>query len=307
MSEVLFRIHWLSFTVRAEKHEGYFLYTRLFQSHFGAIESLGHGGRGFKEISKATLGVALYSSPVHNDEEYFHLELPGAACEALLPEDFQELQKYLQERFAELFTYKRLDLAFDNVLFEPKQAEEALVSGQARTLAKRETMRVFSSPFQLRDNGELGTCTVQIGANSSERMLTIYNKRGYVRMEFQARDKRADLIGKQLFTSTQANSWYAIALSHLLDFIEFDTPWWKEFIQQQGRANRSVTTAKEITSERLINWIDNQVSPALSAISDAFSEELIKQIIARGRKRRGSRYDALFIPSKKFEIPDDEG
>lgn len=306
MNEVIFQIHWLSLTAHAQKQEAYLLYSRLLQDHFGGIEGLGHGGRGFREISKAALGLTLYCSPVRGEEEYFHLELPGAACEALLPENFAELHRYLLEQFKEQFTYKRLDIAFDRVLFEPKQVEEALLSGQVRTLAKRETIRVFGSPFEARENGELGTSTVQIGANSSERMLTVYNKRGYVRLEFQARDKRADLIGKQLFANTQADDWYAIALSHLLDFIEFDTPWWKEFVQQQGRANRSVTTAKEVTSERLINWIDNQVSPALSAISDAFSEELVKQIIARGSKRRGARYNALFIPRKKFEIPDDE-
>lgn len=306
MNKVLFRIHWLSFTVHAEKHKGYSLYSHLFKSNFGPIESLEHGGRGFREISKAALGATLYASPVKSDEEYFHFELPGVACEALLPEDFLRLHEYLGREFKEHFTYKRLDLAFDKVLFEPKQIEEALLLGQVRTLAKRETIRIFSSPFEARENGEIGTSTVQIGANSSERMLTVYNKRGYVRLEFQARDKRADLICEAMFSASETDSWYAIALSHLLDFIEFHTPWWKEFTQQQGRANRSVTSAKEVTSERIINWIDNQVSPALSAISDAFSEELVKQIIARGRKRRGTKYNALFIPSDKFELLDDE-
>ena len=83
-----FRVHWLSFTVNAEKHKGHILYTALFEDHFGPLEYLGHGGRGFREIHMASIGVKLYLEPVKQDFEYFHLEIPGLACEVLPTEKY---------------------------------------------------------------------------------------------------------------------------------------------------------------------------------------------------------------------------
>ena len=305
MTDILVSIHWLAFTIHSEDRKAFDLYSLLFEKYLGQLESMGHGGRGFREIFKGPLEAKLYTAPIQKDMNYFHFEFPGGSCEAIPPTIYQALISYLNEFHPDQFKFKRIDLAFDNVPFEPQQVETAILERKTRTLATRESLKIFNSPLQARANGEIGTSTVQLGANESERMITVYNKRGETRLEFQARDKRADAIAKELLGS-EIEEWFSLMLAHLLDFIEFNTDWWNLFIGTQGRANRKVTTAKEVTAERLVNWLDYGVSGPLSAAYDAFGDEFISKLVERGRKRRGSKYNVLLDPSKKYGDSDED-
>ena len=305
-NSVLSKIHWLGFTVHAEKRASQHLYNQVFKDYLGELSDLGHGGSGYRSIQRSALEFKLYTSPITAEQEHFHFDIPGSACDAILPTMFLGLVRYLEQHYSEAYNFTRLDLAFDHLEFAPQDVEEALVSGLVRTLAKRESIRSFKSPFQPKDNGETGTYTVELGANRSERMITVYNKRGYTRLEFQTRGDRADAVAKDLLSSPDVNDWFALMLAHLLDFVDFETDWWTAFKTSQGRANTKVSSAKQITAERLITWIDGQVAPALSALEDAYPDKLIPKLIERGRKRRGNKYDALFLEDNPGEDKNNE-
>lgn len=294
MNEITCGIHWFAFTVHAPRQKGLDLHAAIFENYIGPLQEIGHGGRGFREILQAALAFKLYLTPIHLDAEYFHFEIPGKACEVIPNNCFQILMDYLVSFHPEKYHFKRIDLAIDHVPFEPQQVEQAIREEKVRTDAKRETLQIHNSPYEKKYTGELGTYTVQVGSNQSERMITVYNRRGFTRLEFQVKDKRADLIALDLLKGPSFDHWFSVIVSHLRDFIDFDTDWWTELVSSQGRANQTVTTPKEVTVDRTMNWLFHGIAPAFSAMTDAVSDEVPKLLLEFGRKHRGPRYDHLF-------------
>lgn len=290
--EIGYRVHWIAFTIHAPKEQAFLLYDLLFKDNFGDMEPLGHGGRAYKEIYHSRLEFKIYLSPIGN-EEHFHYEIPGSACDCIDWSYLVALGDLLEGNFQDKYSFTRFDFAFDNVPFTPKQVREAIEDKQFRSLAKLESLEIHESPFQKRDNGELGTYTVEFGSNQSERMITVYNKRGFTRLEFQTKDRRAQLVAKQICTSTKQSVWYYIVLSHLLDYIDFKTDWWQAFVDGIERANATVTTVKELSMSKMVQWLDKQVFPALSVAIDVLPKEAIDSMVKRGRQRRGVRYNLL--------------
>jgi DNA relaxase NicK len=295
MEEITYQIHWLSFTVRANNEDAITLYSNLFEDLFGKIQEKGNGGRGFKEIYHGLLELKIYLTPSSAcQENYWHVEMPGQACENIPTERFIALGEYLEGNFRDQYEYKRLDFAFDHVGFEPQDIENAVRNEQVRSLAKRESLHINSSPYLLRDTGGMvGTYTVEFGSNQSERMITVYNKRGFTRLEFQMRDARADLVAKQLFSVLDDSKWGKIAISHLRDFIDIESDWWNIFVTSNARAYQTISRPREVSMNKLMRWMDRQVSPALSVAVDVLPQESIDSLLRQGRKRRGSRYDLL--------------
>ena len=99
MEEIIYQIHWLAFTVHAPNEEAFSLYDLLFKQHFGDLEPLGHGGRGFRQILYSLLAFKIYMNPVLEGGDYFHFEIPGQACDVLPPDYFLALGEYLEGNF----------------------------------------------------------------------------------------------------------------------------------------------------------------------------------------------------------------
>lgn len=282
MTDTTYQIHWLAFTVHAPSITAMALHETIFQDDLGSLEAKGHGGRGFKELYTAALAYKLYTNPVAQPGEYYHIEIPGQACEVITWDTIQNLFEYLELNHADKYAFRRLDLAFDHPGFEPEDFTEAIKEDKVRSLTKRETIVIHQSPFRKRDSGdEIGTYTVEFGSMYSERMLTIYNRRGFTRMELKLRGKRAEFVAAHLFSNPDVNEWYKVMIAHLLDFVDVDTDWWREFISRIPRAGMTVSTARELTSERILTWMYRQVAPALSAINDAYTEEAIKTLVTQ--------------------------
>ena len=182
MTDITYSIHWLSVVVFAPKSVGFDLYDLFFKDIFGDFHSVGRGGRGFEEIWMSLLGFKMYDMPYQGEEEYFHFEIPGQACELIDQEIFQALDDVLRSNHPDKYRYTRLDLAFDNLPFTPQDVEEAISNEKVRSLAKRDTMTVYKTPFGEKENGELGTHTVNFGSRMSERMIRVYNRRGFTRL-----------------------------------------------------------------------------------------------------------------------------
>ena len=156
-------------------------------------------------------------------------------------------------------------------------------------------MTVQQSPFEPKENGEIGTYTLYFGSRQSERMIRVYDRRGFTRLEFELKQKRADLIAKQIFRESEASEAFDIVLSHLRDYVNFDAAWWEEFVSGVGRAWATVTTPREITEATITSWLAHQVAPSLSTIHDLHPEDFVNDLIASGRAKRtkSSKYQLL--------------
>jgi hypothetical protein len=198
-----FRIHWLAITVWGSQRKALALKDDWFSDYLGAMQVTGHGGRGFKAMFSSLGEARLSTLPVGLPEDelkkqYFHLELPGQACDAIPDHVFQQFLTELKSH--EKFSVTRVDLTWDGVPFTPAQVKQAVDQDQVRSLVKRKTMVFTSGDYAEKDNGEVGTTTLSLGSRQSTRMLRVYDKRGPVRLEFQVREDRATAIIKEVFT-----------------------------------------------------------------------------------------------------------
>ena len=258
---------------------------------------LGHGGRSYRVIEEGLLGAKVYSDPIRLGElgqTHFHIELPGQACDALLPSVFPTLLAELRGNDVR-FNVKRLDLAFDDVPFSPREFLEALQADEVVSLAKRRTIRVEQSPYQVSEDGNrTGTMTVYLGANSSERMVRVYDKRGPVRLEFQMRDKRAHAVAMDVF-ALDYPEWEAKAKGHLRQFLDFcNVDWWQLFVKSVVRENLKISSARAVTFGGMERWLDKQVSVAMSVWFDVRGKEAIEAFQGNAEKSTEARQVKIF-------------
>ncbi len=300
MRQYRYCIHWLSFVVDGTKENAFNLYSLFFEELFGKLENMGNGGRGFKEIWFSLLGFKVYVSPSRGEKDYFHFEIPGQACELIHWEIFQGMEEILASNYPGQYHYSRLDFAFDDLPFTPREIEEVIKKGDVKSSAKRKTLAVKQSPFEKKDNGEEGTYTVYFGSRSSERMVRVYDRRGFTRLELEMKGKRADLVAKELLGASNVEELFPIGLSHLQDYIKFDAAWWEEFVNGVGRAHAIVSTPREVSEETTAAWLAHQVAPALSVLHDIHPDYFTEDLLNWGRiKRKGNKkYDLLLKGNK---------
>jgi len=305
------KIHWFAVTIKRKSMEyGLALWDVWFSPYLGEMQSPGHGGQGFQNIFKSLAGARLYGNPAGMDRkdmdtQYFHIEFPGQACDAIPDLVFREFMVVLN--LDEKFQITRLDLAWDGVPFTPKHLKQAVENNLIRTYAKRSKVKFTESPWEEREDGQMGTSTVSIGARSSERMLRTYDRRGPVRLEFQSRHKRATYIANEVLIHP-VEQWVDLAVEHLRDYIDFlepesgiPLPWWQEFIKDKPRGKRMVDDAREKELDRMILWIYHQVAPTLSVLEDVIGEKALLDLVDEGREKRGKRFDEVLKLAGKLE------
>lgn len=293
MEKITYRIHWLAFTVHADNRDAFVLHDVIFRDRFGDLFPKGNGGRGFKEIYNAVLALKYYFNPINESMQYFHVEIPGEACDAIPVDHFIALKEYLDGNFPGKFKVTRFDFAFDHVGFTPQQSHDAVHDGKVRSLAKRKTNIILLSLDDVKEDGTLGTSTHNFGSRNSERMIRVYDKRGFTRLEFETKDDRAQLIVEDILAINDPDKWGNIAIAHIRDFVDFHTDWWKSFIAEVPRANRKVSDPREVSLEKLRHYIGYQTSPSLSTFIDTHTAEEFQDVVKEGRKRRGKKYNVL--------------
>jgi DNA relaxase NicK len=285
------------------------LYKECFEYALGSLTDQEHGAKGFKCVLGALLGFQLKFNP-GNDRNYCTFEFPGQVCGSIAPEqliDFYNLTRIRKYKT----NVTRLDFAFDNVPFSPFQIYQAILNDASRkenekpivrTLTHRETVNWVSTPLKKKEDGSgIGQDTCYFGERSSMRFLRVYNKRGPTRLELELKDRRADLVAS-LILEKMADEWPDIAISNLRDFIDIDLPWWYEFISNRDRAYNTLKYAKDVYLEKKEQWLLNQVSPTLAAVSEVTSGEILLKMHTIGRKRMDKKYHSL-ITAHKFLLP----
>ncbi|MDY6868338.1 MAG: replication initiation factor domain-containing protein [Chloroflexota bacterium] len=292
--EIVLRIHWLSITVFVDIVTMGKFWDQYLKAELGILKEAGHGAPGFKKCMQGLAGAQIGYHPINNlsDGEFVSLQLPGQACDALEPDLIQRVIVDLNKLSKTNVT--RLDVAFDNVPFTPDDFYNALCAGHVRSLAKRESIRRFSEPYALQEDGEKEGCvTVYFGSRSSMRSLRVYNKRGYPRLEVEYRKERANAVSSDVLIC-EPDCWPDFMVEHLLDFIDLVEEgsgerlvFWQEFINGRKRAGLKISDARITDLNKKLGWVGRQVSPTLALIKLKLGEEKIEKLIREGEGRMG--------------------
>ena len=304
------RIHWFSFTVHASEEHGRELWQKHFFHSLGALVSTERKGRGFEAIDVALNEAKFYYSPVQPKKkseedpepktlEYYNFEIPGSACDALVPTVFHDVVGELSASGLR-WSVKRIDVAWDEVSFTPVEFAHAVIRGYAVTLAKRETLSLVQSPFAVREDGSgFGCDTCYIGSKESQRFIRVYNSRGFNRLEIVFRDERAHVVALDVF-NYQYELWDLKAREHLTQYIRFTEEFsqWDDFIQGAKSADIKISSARVISLARGESWIEKQVAVFLSVHEDVWgrkqSRDRIEKLVNHARATRDrSRYSAV--------------
>jgi len=290
------RIHWFAFTVHASDEFGRCLWDDIFMPSLGHLVDSTRKGRGFDRIDVALQEAKYYTSPLNLGDKpfYFHIELPGSACDCLLPSVYRDVVVYLRSS-GHRFSIKRIDFAFDDCPFSPVQFCDAIVKEQAVTLAKRDTLSIVQSPYSIRDDGVMGCDTCYIGSKASQRFIRVYNQRGGTRLEFVCKDERAHVVALDVF-QYDYSSWDDCALSHVLQYIRFHGfGLWDEFVNVRIPASIKISSARVVSLNSMKAWFNRQVAVALSVYFDvvADADEEFRHMLSFARIRNRDRYSSV--------------
>jgi DNA relaxase NicK len=299
------RIHWFAFTLFMDKEEFEAFYNQFLKDTFGDCVDTGHGGRGYRSLATNSAGIRIYFDPTSIGEKgnHIHIEIPGEACECIIPDTFREIMTYLVygrmkegKQQVDRFSIKRLDFAFDHDYFTPEQWLEAIQGPDIITLAKRDHIRIEKSPFLLRDDGQIGTMTVYLGSNEADRMIRVYNKRGPTRVELQMRDSRAHYVAIDVLLR-HPSKWHEAGIAHVVQFVRFypgnEPDWWTNFTNSIQSADLIISSSRIVSMNKLDRWLNRQVAVALSVAHEIEGDDYIKGLINKAKKRNRTRYAAI--------------
>jgi DNA relaxase NicK len=301
--KIEYKIDYFRITVHDSTRACIDLYNEHFGLALGKLVDQGHGSYGFKGVMESSLGFQLKHTP-GGDRHYCTFEFPGEACKAVPPKFFIYFYKTLV-RHEYKINITRIDFAFDNVPFTPKDFKEAIEEdilhpdkNIIRSLTQRKSLHWHSEPFQEREDGSgIGKDTCYFGSRSSERFLRVYNKRGPTRLEIEFKGVRALEVAHYLFM-TGIDDWFESMIGQVLDFIDIEKPWWKEFVGDHERAYVTLHSAKDKSLEKTQEWLIHQVSPALAAAAECTKGQIITEMMEEGRKRMHKSYGNLLSLGK---------
>lgn len=255
----------------------------------------GYGGNGYREcFMDPASGAKVYCAPAHSGdwETRSTLMLPGTACGWLGVDGIRELLGEI-ELWHDRAVVNRIDLAFDQTLFDSRTVWEHLKEGgKVRTLAKRDTFR--------RIEDMAGKGTVYLGSRQSGRMLRIYDKDECTRVEMECKQDRAHAIVAHLMEH-DSNEWPALAWSHLLDYVDFSSSWWEVLKQTVGgairRAGLTLAVRAQESLARAERFLMLQASSWLSVFTEAKGTEGLDFLLSEGRRRYKQKHRAVLQAS----------
>ena len=262
-----------------------------------------------------------------NQKAGVHVMLTGQGCRQYsVNHDLLSLIKRLHS--LPKVNFSRIDLAIDD--FESKiinydRIHEAAINGH---FTSRWSKWDEINSRQTSDNHFLGR-TMYFGSQVSEIFCRIYDKtlerkaksdetdipKNWTRLEMVYRKERATklvdfLINKQMPIGYVLRG----TLKHYLRFVLpstdrnkarwSTTAWWEELLSNVDRLQ--LTIKKEArTIDDMTAWIDQQISPTLSAILKAQEGDLgwLRNILAKGSKRLSQKHKDAIKQYTRKEIP----
>jgi DNA relaxase NicK len=261
----------------------------IFKEKFGELVDLEHGGIGFTEMYSAMGLVTVYAKPKNGN--YFSVEIKGQGCECLTPDDFKSIYHLYLGGVKIKIT--RIDFAIDNVPFTPKEFYEVLINKEFKSPSSRKSIRIIDSPYEKKENGEVGCQTVYLGSRESGRMIRVYNKHGFNRIEYEIKEEWAQAYGMSLL-SKKYQEWMEYAISCIRQFFDAKTSWWKEFVDDIKQNAIKIYSARVKSINKTYEWLKNQVSPALFALFTVDGiDDAIKEILSTVNNKRLKKWKPI--------------
>jgi hypothetical protein len=256
-------------------------------SYFGDPEDQAHGYTGFKNSMHGSDGFKLLYNPttVSKNGDYQTFVIPGAACEKMDPKTFVQLVNYLDEKKVR-FHCTRMDYKFDNVPFSPFQFKW-MVKNKLLHLRSTENKQKTILNDEKNETGKVGSITVYLGSQSSNRSICCYDVHGFTRLEVRTRGEFANAYFLALMVGS-VEKWYDWLAAITLDYIDFDDERWKAMVQDNKRAYMKVGIYKNPTLDKLVLWAKIQLAPAISILYDVLGKTWLEALIQDGRRRRSS-------------------
>lgn len=208
------------------------------------------------------------------------VDVPGAACEWLGAAKLRELAGVLK--------LTRVDFAWDGAPFTVQDVRGWVESRDMRTRARSATAH---APLL-----GAGGHTVAVGSRNSSWELSVYDRRGPVRVEVRFRRERAAMLGEVLRLPPE--EWSGAFLGYLrglVDFVDRSAgeradrcallPSWGLFVAGAQRVVVRLRGKVAATLERITGWVTHQVAASLWAWSEGGGD--VRSLLALGRQRAG--------------------
>lgn len=282
MKKLEFGLDYLEFTIYTDKWQLLEIYNLIFMDYLGELDYKG-GTKHYEGGYINGAGFYLLTDPRNKRQRYHgRYILPGSICQAL---PFEIYAKFIDEIIKRGIQIKitRLDIRIDNCNFKPLQAAKSIEQGKAKTRAHRDTLKTFSQPLEKDDLGNLGTEGMYLGSRTSEKLIRIYNKHGFTRLELQANGDAATAYFYLLYKD-QAD-FIELAFGIILDFIDIDEDYWREFKTDYERAYMITHEYTDPTLDKLKKYLIETAAIPLGIIFEIEGEKFIRELAKTGLEK----------------------
>lgn len=271
---------------------------------FRPLKDLQHGGRFYQDTYSGDLGIMIRERPVEGTAPHCTIELPGQACQLLGYQGICDFLQILHFNHSKV-RINRLDTAFNNCKFTVQDVINAVQDENLRSYFKRETIKTYSNPYERKENEKdlpkgSGTSGISIGGRSSTRYMRVYDKHGYTRMEIEYKGRKADQVAHDLFDCRDEKTALKLAMGHVMDYIEFFSEWWIEFMDNFERLySKLPQDVQELSIEKIQTWFEKQIAAAFYVMGDLVGHEYFDYLKYVGEcKYKQSRYFGLIEMNK---------
>ena len=255
---------------------------------FTDLQDKGHGGRFYQSTYKTDLSVTLRLDPIgQENENRATLELPGQACQLLGFDKLRDLLLTFTDYFPKI-RINRIDTAFNNVPFSVQDVERCILDDNLRSYAKRDSLKIFKQPYeQVTDhNGQVvqvGTSGLYFGSRTSTRMIRVYDRHGYTRLECEYKHDKAHQVGLDLLLSDNTDTALRLAVGHLRDYIDFFADWWDLFMDNFDRLYKTLPqNIQELTVDQIKQWFERQISAAFYVMATLQGQQYLTYLYNQG-------------------------
>ena len=303
------RVHWLAFTARCKLSDTVdavcrSVYTAVADEALGSFRDLGHGGNGYERCQVGPYGVRVYSSDLRDDH---HVVIPGSAC------DVMTTRAVLGAVAVEGRSFTRIDVALDGVCVGDQPLKPRTVYDLCRDSPDNVRTRVKlgappdedgKRPENLKLVCSTNGDTCYVGSKDSDRILRVYDSRGFCRMELQATDKRAQQLAEVLDGKHPRDLGRAV-VGYITGFIDFVKPWvnkdraprldwWAAIVKDADRIMPALPAYRPHLDQSWRVFRDQWVPTfALFMRASGGDMDVFDQMLSRGSSRLSGRHETM--------------
>lgn len=285
-----FQIHWFTGTTELPVDD---VLSYVHEVSGASFLVLPYGRQGYRSAYQALElpGLVVLHNPGADNMPSVCVVVPGEACEALGWDGLQKLSAP--------FKPTRVDFAWDDFPFTPREVKRLILRRSVRTRARRKTTKWHEDYADL-DDGLIGE-TVTLGGRASEQFLRCYNSRGFDRGELELKGDLA-AAAYDLLQGTLKDACVA-ALGFLRRFIDFVDPTtdanksrqellpeWAAWLLKVEKAVLDLPPRPIDTLAHVADWFTRQVAASAALLRRAYGPDALDQLISDGEQRWTRRH-----------------